>query len=82
LGSRIEVYQADNPGVRGTADGDQLTEVLVERDENALFVFRARKDLLVSRILAPGPSPYDIVSTVGQDRKLPAQTHVSKRSFT
>lgn len=61
--SRTESYQTYNPRVRVSADDCQLTEVLVDGDEDPALSVSARKDFFIPGIPIPLGGPDDIMTS-------------------
>jgi len=57
-----EAGQADQTSVAHSLHDGKLAEILVESDENPVFVERIFENRFVAGILRPQPGPYDIVA--------------------
>lgn len=60
--SRGEVHQPNDTAVRLAAHDYELSEVLIQRDEDPLLTLRSSQDLIIAWIVGPSSRPNDIVT--------------------
>lgn len=63
---RPQRYKTNNPAVRLPAHDGNLSEVLVERDNNLMISVRVREDLRIAGITRPVRNALDLVSSDDQ----------------